>query len=44
MWPMVAAGDVTTRVSREIPLEQAAEALALLESGESHGKILLAVN
>lgn len=41
VWPMIAAGDVTTRVSREFPLEQAAEALALLESGESHGKILL---
>ena len=44
VWPMVAAGDVTTRVSREIPLGQASEALALLESGESHGKILLAVD
>lgn len=44
VWPMVAAGDVTTRVSREFPLERAAEALALLESGESHGKILLTVD
>ncbi|AWH91144.1 NAD(P)H-quinone oxidoreductase [Dietzia lutea] len=44
VWPMVAAGDVTTRVFREIPLERAAEALALLESGESHGKILLTVD
>ena len=44
VWPMIAAGDVTTRVSREIPLERAAEALALLESGESHGKILLTVD
>ena len=44
VWPLVAAGDVTTRVSREIPLEQASEALALLESGESHGKILLSVD
>ncbi|MDV8002128.1 NAD(P)H-quinone oxidoreductase [Rhodococcus sp. IEGM 1408] len=44
VWPLVAAGDVTTRVSREIPLEQAAEALALLESGTSHGKILLTVD
>ena len=44
VWPLVAAGDVSTRVSREIPLEQASEALALLESGESHGKILLAVD
>ena len=43
VWPLVAAGDVTTRVSREIPLENAAEALALLDSGESHGKILLTV-
>ncbi len=44
VWPRVAAGDVTTRVSREIPLERASEALALLESGESHGKILLTVD
>lgn len=44
VWPLIAAGDVTTRVSREIPLEQAAEALALLESGTSHGKILLTVD
>lgn len=44
VWPMVAAGDVTTRVSREIPLDRAADALALLESGESHGKILLTVD
>lgn len=41
VWPMVAAGDVTTRISRELPLEQASEALALLDSGDSHGKILL---
>ena len=44
VWPMIAAGDVTTQVSREIPLERAAEALALLQSGESHGKILLTVD
>ena len=43
VWPLVAAGDVTTRVSRELPLDRAAEALALLESGTSHGKILLTV-
>lgn len=44
VWPLVAAGDVTTMVSRELPLEQAAEALALLDSGDSHGKILLTVS
>lgn len=44
VWPMVADGRVTTRVSQEIPLERAAEALALLESGDSHGKLLLAVS
>lgn len=44
VWPMVAAGDVTTRVSRQIPLDRAAEALGLLDSGESHGKILLTVD
>lgn len=41
VWPMIVAGDVTTRVSREFPLERAVEALAHLESGGSHGKILL---
>lgn len=44
VWPLISTGDVTTRVSREIPLEQAAKALALLESGTSHGKILLTVD
>lgn len=44
VWPMVAAGDVSTHVSHEVPLARAAEALALLESGESHGKILVTVD
>lgn len=44
VWPMIGAGDVTTRVSREIPLAEAAEALAHLESGDAHGKILLTVD
>lgn len=44
VWPMIGAGDVTTHISREIPLERASEALALLESGENHGKILLTVD
>ncbi|HIW68326.1 MAG TPA: NAD(P)H-quinone oxidoreductase [Candidatus Dietzia merdigallinarum] len=44
VWPMVAAGQVTPRVSREIPLERASEALALLESGDTHGKLLLTVS
>lgn len=44
VWPMIAAGDVTTRVSHEIPLERAGEALTLLNSGDSHGKILLVVS
>jgi NADPH2:quinone reductase len=44
VWPMIAAGEVTTRVSREIPLADAAQALALLESGDSHGKLLLTVH
>ena len=44
VWPLVAAGDVTTRVSRELPLERASEALAHLGSGDSHGKILLSVS
>lgn len=43
VWPMVAAGEVTPMISREVPLEQASEALALLESGDSHGKIVLTV-
>ena len=44
VWPMIAAGDVTTSVSREIPLARAAQALAHLESGDSHGKLLLTVS
>lgn len=44
VWPMIDDGDVTTRVSRELPLEQASEALALLDSGETHGKVLLTVD
>lgn len=44
VWPMIAAGEVTTRVSQEIPLADAAQALALLESGDSHGKLLLTVD
>src|SRR5699024_2908122 len=44
VWPMVAAGDVTTRVSRVVPLERAAEDLGLPECGASHGELLLTVD
>ena len=40
-YTVFAAGGLVTR---EIPLDRAADALALLESGESHGKILLTVD
>lgn len=43
VWPLVGHGVITPGVTSEFPLERAAEALQLLESGESHGKLLLTV-
>ncbi|WP_435769001.1 NAD(P)H-quinone oxidoreductase [Nocardioides sp. SYSU DS0651] len=41
VWPLVADGRITPVVSHRLPLEQAAEAHRLVESGESVGKVLL---
>ena len=42
VWPLVADGSVRPMVHATLPLEQAAQAHALMESGEHSGKILLA--
>lgn len=41
VWPLIASGAIRTQVTEEFPLEQAAAALARLESGEAQGKLLL---
>lgn len=41
VWPLVADGSVRPLVHAALPLEQASEAHALMESGEHSGKILL---
>jgi putative PIG3 family NAD(P)H quinone oxidoreductase len=41
VWPVVADGSVRAVVDTTLPLERAAEAHALMESGEHSGKILL---
>ena len=41
VWPLVADGSVRAVVDTTLPLERAAEAHALMESGEHTGKILL---
>jgi putative PIG3 family NAD(P)H quinone oxidoreductase len=41
VWPLVADGSVRTVVHAKLPLEQAAEAHRLMESGEHVGKIIL---
>jgi NADPH2:quinone reductase len=43
VWPLLASGAVRPIVSRTLPLDQAAEAHRLLESGEVIGKIVLTV-
>lgn len=40
---LVEAGHVTPRVGRVFPLEEAAEAMRLLEAGQARGKLVLAV-
>ncbi len=44
VWPLLADGTVQPVVSTVLPLAEAGRAHALMESGESSGKILLAVN
>ena len=41
VWPLVSAGSVRTLVHTSFPLEQAAEAHRLMESGQHTGKIVL---
>lgn len=43
VWPMVADGRVRPIIGAELPIEQAAEAYRLMESGDAHGKVLLRV-
>ena len=43
VWPMVADGRVRPIIGAELPIERAAEAHRLLESGDAHGKVLLRV-
>lgn len=43
LWPLVEAGQVRPLVTAEFPLEEAAAAHRLLESGDSTGKIVLRV-
>jgi NADPH:quinone reductase-like Zn-dependent oxidoreductase len=44
VWPLVADGTIKPVVGASIPLAEAARAHALMESGESSGKILLTVS
>ncbi|GLP78940.1 oxidoreductase [Mycobacterium antarcticum] len=43
VWPMVADGRVRPIIGAELPIEDAARAHRLLESGDAHGKVLLRV-
>jgi putative PIG3 family NAD(P)H quinone oxidoreductase len=43
VWPMIADGRVRPIIGAELPIEQAAQAHRLLESGDAHGKVLLRV-
>ena len=43
VWPLLASGTVKPVIDRTLPLDQAAEAHRLLESGEVVGKIVLTV-
>jgi len=43
VWPLLSSGTVAPVIDRMLPLENAAEAHRLLESGEVVGKIVLTV-
>ena len=43
VWPMIADGRVRPVIGAELPIEEAAEAHRLLNSGDVHGKVLLRV-
>jgi putative PIG3 family NAD(P)H quinone oxidoreductase len=44
VWPMIADGRVRPIIGAELPIERAADAHRLLESGDAHGKVLLRVH
>lgn len=44
VWPKIEAGEIKPIIDRTWPVAQAEEAMAYLESNESTGKVLLAVN
>ncbi|SFR67094.1 putative NAD(P)H quinone oxidoreductase, PIG3 family [Marinobacter daqiaonensis] len=44
VWPKLASGDIKPIIDRTWPITEADEAMAYLESNESTGKLLLAVN
>ncbi|MEO0347007.1 MAG: NAD(P)H-quinone oxidoreductase [Pseudomonadota bacterium] len=44
LWPLVSVGSMTPVIHAEFPLEQAAQAHALMERGEHMGKIVLTVD
>ncbi|OBK28268.1 NAD(P)H-quinone oxidoreductase [Mycobacterium asiaticum] len=43
VWPMFASGQVRPIIGKRLPIQEAAEAHRLLQSGETFGKILLTV-
>ncbi|MDQ3663063.1 MAG: zinc-binding dehydrogenase, partial [Actinomycetota bacterium] len=43
VWPLVEAGEVEPVVHARLPLDRAAEAHRLMDSGEVVGKVLLTV-
>ena len=44
VWPLLAAGEIIPKIHCVLPLEQAAQAHRIMESGEHTGKILLRVD
>jgi NADPH:quinone reductase-like Zn-dependent oxidoreductase len=44
VWPLVADGTVQPIIGARVPMAEAGRAHALMESGESSGKILLTVS
>jgi NADPH:quinone reductase-like Zn-dependent oxidoreductase len=44
VWPWIESGQVKVPVDRALPLEQAGEAHAWLESGSQFGKVVLTVD
>lgn len=43
LWPLIAEGTVAPVIAAELPIEEAAEAHRLLDSGEAFGKVVLRV-